>query len=347
MSWRHKLFSKDTWMPGKLDRKTILLAVGLFLIIQTAIYGAIPKDTDPIRFNVIVKNGTSRAAIARLLEDQGLLRSSGLFLALSLPSKASLKAGEYSFSKNMSTIEIIRKMANGERNVYVLKIVEGYNIYNIADTVEAAGIMKRDGFLALAQNSAYLRRLGITGDSLEGYLWPDTYYYSKEVDPDRFIQRIVQRTVRLFDDHAVRDKMHSFGFDIHRTLTLASMIEKEARLSAEKPVISAVFHNRIAKGMSFDSDPTVIYGTRAFHSPITRTDLLTYTPYNTYTFKGFPKGPICNPDKSSILAAINPARVDYLFFVSRNDGTHVFSRDMVEHNRYVQMYQRSKRTKIQ
>jgi UPF0755 protein len=139
--------------------------------------------------------------------------------------------------------------------------------------------------------------------------------------------------------------MAELNYDTHKTLTLASMIEKEAKLSAEKPLISAVFHNRILKDMPFDSDPTVIYGRQVFHSPITKSDLMTYTPYNTYSFKGFPKGPICNPDKNSIIAALNPASVGYLFFVAKNDGTHVFSKDMNEHNRNVGMYQRSKRAK--
>ncbi len=139
--------------------------------------------------------------------------------------------------------------------------------------------------------------------------------------------------------------MAELHYDTHQTLTLASMIEKEAKLSSEKPLVSAVFHNRILKNMPFDSDPTVIYGRRTFHSPITKSDLTTYTPYNTYSFRGFPKGPICNPDKNSIMAALNPAQVDYLFFVSKNDGTHVFTKDMNEHNRNVGTYQRSKSAK--
>jgi UPF0755 protein len=113
----------------------------------------------------------------------------------------------------------------------------------------------------------------------------------------------------------------------------------------EKPLISAVFHNRLKKDMSLDCDPTVIYGTGAFSSPITRSDLINHTPYNTYTFKGLPKGPICNPDKNSIMAALYPTPVDYLYFVSRNDGTHVFSKDIKAHNRFVSIYQRVKNTK--
>jgi UPF0755 protein len=141
--------------------------------------------------------------------------------------------------------------------------------------------------------------------------------------------------------------MEGLNFDIHKTLTLASIIEREAKLKEEKPIISAVFHNRLKRGMPLDADPTVVYGTKAFNGPIKKTDLTTYTPYNTYTFKGLPKGPICNPDRNSIAAALYPASVDYLYFVSKNDGTHVFSRDMDEHNRFVTLYQRSKKAKKQ
>jgi len=122
------------------------------------------------------------------------------------------------------------------------------------------------------------------------------------------------------------------------------MIEKESGVREERPLVSAVFHNRILKGMSLDCDPTVIYGTKGFGSPIRKVDLATPTPYNTYMFKGYPRGPICTPSKDSILAALNPAPVDHLYFVSKNDGTHVFSRDMAEHNRYVVMYQRNRTT---
>jgi len=203
-------------------------------------------------------------------------------------------------------------------------------------------IMDRDEFLRLARDRSFLERIGIGSGSLEGYLSPDTYYYSKETDADKFIEKIVRRRLKYFESEDVRQRMAALKLDVDKTLTMASMIEKEARMGAEKPLISAVFHNRLLKRMSLDCDPTVTYGTKAFHNPITKSDLATYTPYNTYVLKGFPRGPICNPDRSSIEAALHPAPVDYLYFVSKNDGTHVFSRDIHEHNRYVEMYQRSK-----
>lgn len=255
-----------------------------------------------------------------------------------------LIAGEYDLRRDMSTVDIIMKMGQGKRNIYTLKIIEGHNIYTIAETVDRSRIMTKDEFLKLALSKEFLKKIGITSESLEGYLYPDTYFYSKEIDKEKFIERIARRTLKIFGDPEIKEKMALHNMDVHKTITLASMIEKESGANGERPLVSAVFHNRLKRGMSFDCDPTVIYGTKGFGAPIRKIDLLTYTPYNTYSFKGYPAGPICSPSKASILAALNPAAVDYLYFVSKNDGTHVFSRDMVEHNKCVTMFQRNRTT---
>jgi UPF0755 protein len=331
-------------MPKKHNKK-FFIAVMIVLVSLIFIFASVSRDRDQSRFNVVVKNGTSLYGIANMLKKEGFIFSSNLFVLTSLLYGGKLIAGEYELRKDMSTLEIIRKMGRSERNLYVLKIVEGHNIYDIADTIEQNSIMEKREFLRLAGDKQFLRALGIASDSLEGYLSPDTYYYSKEIDTDKFVEKIAQRTLKYFEREDIKKQMAALNLDVNKTLTLASMIEKEAKMSTEKPLISAVFHNRLLKDMPFDSDPTVTYGTRAFHSSITKSDLKTHTPYNTYAFKGFPRGPICNPDKNSIMAALNPAPVDYLFFVAKNDGTHVFSKDMNEHSRNVGMYQRSKSAK--
>lgn len=332
-------------MLATRDKKIIVIAVIIFMLSQTMIFASIPRDNDPSRFLVVVKNGTSLQSIANTLKEKGLIYSTMLFKLSSLLYRGQLIAGEYELRRDMSTIEIVTKMGRGKRNIYTLKIIEGQNIYNVADSIDRNRIMARDEFLRLAADKKYLESIGITADSLEGYLFADTYYYSKEIDVEKFIERIARRTLKFLDNDNIRGKMASLDMDIHKTLILASMIEKESKEDEEKPVVSAVFHNRLTKDMSFDCDPTVIYGTKGFGAPIKKVDLATYTPYNTYSFKGYPKGPICNPSTSSIMAALNPAPADYLFFVSKNDGTHVFSRDMVEHNKYVKMYQRYRTTK--
>lgn len=332
-------------MLTRRNRQIIAIAVALFLVMQTLIFASIPRDMDSEPVNVVIRSGTSISCIAQLLKDEGVIYSSNLFLLFSLFSQGKMIAGEYELKKSMSTIDIIRKLRRGERNIYILRIVEGQNIYNIADSLENARIMNRDVFLNLVKDQEYLTRLNIKADSLEGFFAPDTYYYSKEVDADRFLEQIIQRTIRIFDGEDVKKMMEPLRLDMYQILTLASMIEKETGCKEEKPIVSSVFHNRLAKGMSLDCDPTVLYGTSAFRAPIRKIDLKTYTPYNTYTFKGLPKGPICSPDKNSIMAALNPAQTEYLYFVSTNDGAHVFSKDMKMHNRYVTTYQRSKNSK--
>jgi UPF0755 protein len=334
-------------MPGRQGRTVLVTALLFFFLVQAVSFGSVPKDGGDGSVEFVVKSGTSLTGIANQLAEEGFIRVPYLFVAFSLFYKGKLIAGEYGLRKDMGMFEILRKMAHGERNIYALKIVEGYNIYNIAESVEKAHIMKGGDFLKLSKNRAFLQSLGVQADSLEGYLSPDTYYYSREVDVDKFIEKIAQRTLGFFAKEEIKKRMEEMHLTVHDTLTLASMIEREAKQREEKPVISAVFHNRLKKDMSLDCDPTVLYGTGDFLNPIRKTDLVTYTPYNTYTFKGLPKGPICNPDKNSITAALYPAQADYLYFVSKNDGTHVFSRDMKDHNRFVAMYQRVKHTKKQ
>ncbi len=334
-------------MPTRKNKTTIVVVAVCLLAALILTFVSISRDKNAKPINVVVKSGMSAGDIAGLLKQNSLISSPTLFRLLSFFTGGKLIAGEYTLTKSMSTLDIVRKMRRGERNIYVLKIVEGYNIYTIADAMQNSGIMGKEEFMSLSRNEAFLKRSGIRADSLEGYLAPDTYHYSKEIDVDKFIEKIAQRTFKIFEEEDIRKRMESLKMDIHRTLTLASMIEKEAKRKEEKPLISAVFHNRLKKDMSLDCDPTVIYGTGAFSRPITKSDLIKYTPYNTYTFKGLPRGPIASPDKNSIMAALYPASTDDLYFVSRNDGTHVFSKDMKTHNRSVNKYQRVKNTKKQ
>lgn len=334
-------------MLKKQNSRTVVLALAVLIVAQTFMFASVPQDSKGTPVTTVVKKGTGLWGIAGRLKNEGIINSAPLFVLSSLAYRGKLIAGEYDLRKDMSIIDIVNKMGRGERNIYTLKILEGHNIYNIAETAEKAGIMGGSEFLRLAKDTAFLARLGIRGDSLEGYLAPDTYYYSKEVDVDGFIETIAKKTFKNFAKEDIKKRMGELNLDMHMVLTLASILEREAKVKVEKPLMSAVFHNRLKLGMRLEADPTVIYGTGAFNVPIRKIDLTTYTPYNTYTFTGLPKGPICNPDRNSIMAALYPAPADYLFFVSKNDGTHVFSKDMGEHNRFVAMYQRAKNAKKQ
>ncbi len=333
-------------MPRGRRKGFAVFAIVVLLFLVPFIIVCVPVGSERTLTSFIVKKGTRIRTTAHLLKSEHRVSSEHLFLLCALLlHKGRVVAGEYELSQDMSILEIAKKMADGDRKVYTLRIVEGYNLYTISDVIERAGIMDAGAFLKLAGNADFLKRLAIPSDSLEGYLAPDTYFYSKEVDVDEFLEKIARRTLKLFDRDDIRLRMHELGMDVFQVISFASIIEKEAKLEQEKGLISAVFHNRLRLGMSLDADPTVIYGCGAFNRDLTKADLVAYTPYNTYRLKGLPKGPICSPSQGSIMAALYPDQSDALYFVSRNDGTHVFSRTMQEHNHFVAIYQRKNRTK--
>lgn len=330
-------------MPKGRHRGFALFAAIVLLLLAVFIIVRVPEGRDRTKTSFIVKRGTRMGAIAHQLKREHRVRSEYLFLLSSLLlHRGRIVAGEYELSEHMSTLDIAKKMADGDRKVYSLRIVEGYNLYTISEAIEKAGIMDGGSFLKLANNVDFLRRVGIPADSLEGYLAPDTYFFSREVDVDEFLEKIAQRTLRYLDREDMRLRMEEMGMDAFQVISFASIIEKEAKLEGEKGLISAVFHNRLRLGMSLDADPTVIYGRGDFKRDLTKADLAADTPYNTYRLKGLPKGPICSPSRSSINAALYPDESDVLYFVSRNDGTHVFSKTLEEHCRFVAIYQRKK-----
>lgn len=335
-------------MPKGSNKPLVALTILVFVSALPFVWATIPAGRDSTPGGFVVKKGTKMGAIARALKRKDLVFSEYLFLFCSLVVyNGRIVAGEYELSPNMSTFRIAKKMARGERKVYTLKIVEGYNLYTISEAIEKAGIMDGKTFLQLAHTPKFLESLGIPSDSLEGYLAPDTYFFSKETEVDEFLEKIVQRTFKFFEKEDVKKRMRELSMDMFQVLSFASIIEKEAKLEKEKRVISAVFHNRLRLGMTLDADPTVIYGRESFNRNLKKADLSAETPYNTYRLKGLPKGPICSPSKSSIMAVLYPEHTDILYFVSRNDGSHVFSRTVQEQNRFVALYQKNRSRKQQ
>ena len=200
----------------------------------------------------------------------------------------------------------------------------------------------RKTFLAMARDEAFAGKLGFNGKTLEGYLFPETYHFPKHADIKTIITTMARRfKVNFKPEWKIAAKKN--GFTIHQVITLASIIEKETGAGEERPLISSVFHNRLKKGMRLESDPTVIYGITGYTGNITRKHLNTRTPYNTYKIKGLPPGPIASPGLKSIEAALFPAKTNFLFFVSRKDGTHQFSTNIRDHNRAVRKYQLRKK----
>jgi UPF0755 protein len=185
-------------MFKKYKKKIFIVVIFVFLVSLFFIFSDLSRDRNPSKINVVVKNGTGLYSIANMLKKEDIIYSTNLFVFTSLIYGGKLIAGEYELKKNMSTLDVVRKMGRGQRNIYVLQIVEGQNIYDVAETVSKNKIMEKNEFLRLAGDKKFLQSFGITSDSLEGYLSPDTYYYSKEIDMDKFIEKIVQRTLKYF-----------------------------------------------------------------------------------------------------------------------------------------------------
>lgn len=326
----------------KLPKKLLLFIIILLLIVLSAHYfNSSPRLMREELFYITA--GENLHTVARRLKEHNLIESEFFFISCAKVLKtSSIKPGKYKIEAGTSSLRILKKFIVGDIVKARVTIPEGFNIYQIAERLEKHGVVKKDDFLFLASNTPYLRSIGILAPSAEGYLFPDTYIFPEDSDPKTVIKSMHER-LNVVLDKVDLSTMSKFGFDRHSLLTMASLIEKEAKLSSERSYISAVFHNRLKKNMKLDCDPTVRYAAKRFTGPIYLADLRNPSPYNTYVHYGLPPTPICSPGKDAIVAALNPADSDYLFFVSRNDGSHFFSRTIAEHNRAVQKYQRGEK----
>ncbi len=249
-----------------------------------------------------------------------------------------MKAGEYRFKDDMTPSVILNKIVLGEVDYRTFTLPEGYSMYQAAELLEQQGYFKKTDFLEKCRDKTFLVRLGLKEVTAEGYLYPATYNVSRVGGEAQLIEQMVERFNKAYT--SVRLEERSQQFSVHGIVTLASIIEKEAVSADEKPIISSVFHNRLRIGMPLQSDPTAVYGVRAFSGKVSKADIQRPSPYNTYLNKGLPPGPIGNPGSDAVQAAMNPAKTDFLYFVARQDGTHQFSSNLVEHNKAVVRYLR-------
>jgi UPF0755 protein len=320
-----------------------------YIKIPDMLSGLVPKKRTEIttgqRVNVSIPKGTSLIQAGALLEEKGVISSKLIFrlVALIRGEQRSIKAGEYEFKTGSDAGDVLDILISGKTRMLSFMIPEGYNIYQMAEVFENKGAISREKFLQLAKDKHFLRELGIQANSLEGYLFPDTYFIrpSEQTDAKFLIRMMVERFHKVYNSE-VRPQAEKLGWSVNQVVTLASLIEKEATAD-EHAKVSAVFHNRLKKRMRLQTDPTVIYGIKPMGSRITYADLRNNHPYNTYVHYGLPPGPIANPGKASLIAAVNPAKVKYLYFVSKNDGTHQFSCSLKEHNGAVYKYQKMNR----
>ena len=327
-------------------KKAAVLFAGLFILIVAVLaigfglYLARPARVGGAEQVVILREGMSLREVSDSLEKRGIIRDKTIFMLWARLRGYSrmIKAGEYRLSSNMSPIRIISMLTRGEIITYSVTVPEGFSVKQIGGLLAEKELVDEQEFLSLTRNRDVLRSYGVTGQSLEGYLYPDTYQFGKGLSPRSIIDAMIKRFREVVMPY--RERMEQTGMTLGEILTLASIVEKETGSAAERPIIASVFLNRLKKGMRLESDPTVIYGIKDFTGNLTREDLLKPTPYNTYVARGLPPGPIANPGLESIKAVIFPARTDYLYFVSKNDGSHHFSTNLRDHNRAVSLYQK-------
>lgn len=310
------------------------------LVLDLLVYGDKSANTENSKKVVVILPGQNLSTVAGYLNNTGIIKNPVKFklLARIKGCDKKIKVGEYLFSSSMPPIKILEAMASGKVLLYKITIPEGYNMEQIASIIAKAKLGTKEDFLMAATDSSFVHKHGINAETFEGYLFPDTYYFPKNITQEKIIATMVEQFRSIFNQKW-ENRAKDINLSIHQVVTLASIIEKETGVSLERPIISSVFHNRLKKKMRLESDPTVIYDLKDFDGNITRKHLLAQSPYNTYTIKGLPPGPISNPGIKAIEAALYPADTNFLYFVSKKDQTHKFSTNIKDHDKAVRKYQ--------
>lgn len=339
-------------MPRSSTRKTLTLGLTVILLASITLFARVfhfyyspyLPGTQLKKVVQVFKRETPQE-ISKVLRQAEVISSDSEFLMSGrvFHQWTKIKAGEYEVSAALSPSEIFGILVSGVSITHPITVKEGQNVYEISEDIALKGLSPPGAFLNLAKNQNFIHSLPHFKDwtpiTLEGYFFPDTYFFNKtqtEIDMARQMLR------HFFDSWGAKEdaRAKALGLTQHQILTLASMIEKETGAPEERPIISSVFHNRLKKGIRLQSDPTTIYGMwERYRGKIHKADLSEKNAFNTYMITGLPVGPIGNPGREAIQAALNPQVTDYLFFVSHNDGTHQFSKTYEEHLRAVRKFQ--------
>ena len=318
-----------------------MLAVFILAFVLWFTWAALLPVTPPQTTFVLLRPGWGTRHIAQTLQRQGIIRSSTAFLMLQYAEGLkTLKAGEYKFEEPATTLDVWRRLFRGDVYARTVVVPEGYNIYDIAAAVEQAGLGPAADFFAAANGDTFLLRdFDPDAKSLEGYLFPDTYQFTRIDNAHDIAAAMV---------HRFRQEAQKIGLignlDIPQIVIMASIVEKETAVPEERPLVASVYYNRLAKNMALAADPSVIYAALLagrYRGTIYQSDLQSDSPYNTYRYEGLPPGPIANPGVASLEAALHPAHTDLLYFVSDNNGHHRFARSPEEHARNVASYRRA------
>lgn len=342
-------FSKKSGFINRIIRRVLLFfAVVIFafgiLLLNYSISSIDHKNTNIL---VDIPTGSSFLEVTEILNQAGLVKHRAFFYGLTVIKHARrhIRAGEYEFNTSMTPWAMIDKLMRGEVKEYKILIPEDFSMKEIVDRLDKDKLINKEIFYELARDKDFLESLNIKAESIEGYLFPDTYKFNRSMNTRQIMKIMVNQFWKKVPPEMTK-KAQEMGFNTNQFITFASMIGKESGNDAEKPVISAVFHNRLKKKMRLQSDPTAVYNLDNFDGKVLRSHLRRSSPYNTYIIRGLPPGPIANPGLDSLKAALNPAPVNSLYFVSKNDGTHYFSSSLVEHNQAVNRYVNIKNKQI-
>ncbi len=321
-------------------RKLLALPLLAFLAFGAWLAWALLAPVTPAgQAFVLLRPGFTTRRIAAELKSAGLIHSDTAFVIWhSFHRRPSLKAGEYLFERSANSIAVHNRIARGDIYVHTVVVPEGYTIFDIARAIQDAGLGAAEDFLRIASSdTALIADLAPEAPSLEGYLFPNTYQFTRT----QSMQEIVAEMVKQFRLVAQQIGLTS---DVHRSVTVASIIEKETAVAEERPLVASVYYNRLSRNIALQADPSVIYAellNGTYQGALYHADLQTSSPYNTYLHPGLPPGPIGNPGESSLEAAMHPAQTDYYYFVSDGNGHHRFARSLEEHNRNVAALRRA------
>lgn len=316
----------------------IIVSLVFILGMYFFIYLIMPVSSENKWKEIEIPNGATYLKVVDILSREGFIENRLAFLLLgrATSNDRSIKAGFYNLNMTMNPMEIFERLRKGMIVEVMITIPEGCALEDIKSKLIEAGLIDENSW-QLVRDRAFLASFNITAPSLEGYIFPDSYNFAKGTDP-RYIFSIMVHRMREKFDGSLMKRAAEIGMTENEVLTLASIIEREAVYDSERPLISAVYHNRLKKNMKLQADPTVLYGVRTGWKRVFYRDLARVTPYNTYVIKGLPPGPIASPGIKSIQAALYPYNSSYLFFVSKNNGRHHFSHSGEEHLRAVAFY---------
>jgi UPF0755 protein len=343
-------FFKKNFSARKVMRRVGIFLIAVFFIFSILLlnYSFSPIDKKNLTVDVDIPTGSSFWEVTEILNKAGLIKNHFFFysLAAARGARRHICAGEYEINSLMTPWTMIKKLMRGEVKIYKVIVREDLTLRDIAEILEKDKLINKEIFFDLARDKEFLESLNIEAESIEGYLFPDTYYFNRSMNTRRIMKKMVD-TFREKVTPEMIQRASNIGLNAQQFITLASIIGKESGDNSEKPFIAAVFYNRLKKGMRLQSDPTAVYDMDRFEGKVLRSHLRRNSPYNTYLIKGLPPGPIANPGLTSLKASLNPASVDYLYFVSKNDGTHYFSSSLAEHNQAVKRYINLKNQQIQ